>query len=85
MTTDQSITATPSVVRATPEQSRPNATGYEIFLPQFGREKSNVGKPVLMKELETPLPPPWTIEDHTDAAGNTDRLKTAAEAITDQR
>jgi hypothetical protein len=39
MTTDQSIAATPSVVRATPEQSRPNATGYEIFLPRFGKGK----------------------------------------------
>jgi hypothetical protein len=39
MTTDQSLAATPSVVRATPEQSRPDATGYEIFLHQLGKAK----------------------------------------------
>jgi hypothetical protein len=39
MTTDQSIAATPSVLKATPEQSRPDATGYEIFLHQFGKGK----------------------------------------------
>jgi hypothetical protein len=39
MTTDQSIAVTPSVVSATPEQSRPDATGYEIFLHQFGKGK----------------------------------------------
>jgi hypothetical protein len=38
-TVDQSVAATPSVVRTTPEQPRPDGIGYELFLPQLGKGK----------------------------------------------
>jgi hypothetical protein len=39
----------------------------KYFCPSSVREKSNVGKPVLMKEPETPLPVASTCEDHNSA------------------
>jgi hypothetical protein len=38
-TGDQSVAATPLVVKTSPEQSRPDGIGYESFLPQFGKGK----------------------------------------------
>jgi hypothetical protein len=38
-TVDQSVAATPLVIKTTPEQARHDGIGYELFLPQLGKGK----------------------------------------------